>query len=151
VRALAFAAVWAVSGVVWLAAVQAPETAFKDFEASMVEIGDAFDVAEQMTPSPAFLLNSVRGDLLARVEAASRRMEHVRMFFAGRKKRDGVELADQAAAALAGFREELTRATPDQTSAVEALDVVARACTACHEVYREGNETVGFRFKASAL
>ena len=39
-------------------------------KALMLEIGDAFDIIEEMTPSPVFLLNSARGDALARVDTA---------------------------------------------------------------------------------
>lgn len=150
-RVPAFVVVMLVAGAVWLAAAQTSEVHLKDFESSMVAIGEAFDVVEEMTPSPVFLLNSVRGDAIARVDAARQRMESVRKFFADRSKRDGVELADGAMTAMDVFRRELTRATPDQASAIEALENVTRACTACHNVYRAGDKTTGFRFKPGVL
>ena len=138
-------------GAGWKASAQAPAASLKDFESSMLDIGDAFEIIEEMTPSPAFLLNSARGDALARVELARRRMDTVRTFFADRGKRDGVDLADGAIVAMEVFRTELTRPSPDQAAALETLEEIARACAACHTVYREGDKNSGYRFKSGAL
>jgi len=148
VPTLAVTAVFA--GTIWLSAGQTPAH-LKEFEASMTEIGDAFEIIEEMTPSPVYLLNSARGDAIARVDVARPRMDAVRKFFADRKKRDGVEFSDAAIAAIDAFRIELTRTTPDQAAAIEALEEMTRACAACHAVYREGDTINGYRFKAGAL
>jgi hypothetical protein len=150
-RAVVFVVGCALVSGAWHTAAQTPTVSLKDFQSSMIEIGEAFEVIEEMMPSPAYLLNSARGDAIARVDVARTRMEAVRKFFADRNKANGVELSDGTIAAMDVLRRELTRATPDQAAAIEALEDVSRACTACHDAYREGDKDRGYRFKVGAL
>ena len=124
------------------------QTSEAELRKAMRAVADAFAVIEPAIPAPIYLLNSVRGDALARVASSREQLQTVRSFFAGRKREDGVAFADDTIAALDDFRGELARAEPDQAAAIDALAGVMGTCAACHAVYREGDEQTGYRLKA---
>lgn len=122
-----------------------------DFRKAMVAIDAAFGVVEPMVPSQAYLLNSARGDAIGQVAIMRKQMLAVAGFFTVKKEADAVVLARDTIAALEDFDKLLKKAEPDQAMAVEAVADINRTCSACHRVYREGDEQTGFRFKPGAL
>jgi cytochrome c553 len=52
---------------------------------------------------------------------------------------------------VAALRSELARAEPDQAAAQEEAQYVRTSCAACHDRFREGDATAGFRFKPGVI
>ncbi len=129
---------------------QAPPPTTAEFQESMVAIGEALELVEALVDSPAYLLNSARGDVITRERIMRRQMGTVRMFFEARGVRDGVRYADDLLGALASLEYEVTVAEPDQAAAIEALGDVRDACDVCHRAYREGDRQTGYRFTPGA-
>lgn len=117
----------------------------------MRAIDAEFSILDAAIPSPAYLLNSVRGDGLTRVAGMTSRMRNVRTFFVERTRDEATRFADRMIAAIEDLRAELARAEPDQAAAIDALDGVKTACAACHAAYREGSKETGFRFKRGTV
>jgi hypothetical protein len=117
----------------------------------MRRVADAFETIDAAVRSNVFLLNSVRGDCLTRLEIAHDNLLAIQKFFSGINKEDATEFATATLDALQVLRDQLAAATPDQAAAIEATDAVADACRACHEVYREGSAETGYRFKQGVL
>jgi hypothetical protein len=122
-----------------------------DFKKVMVALGAALDILDETISSPAYLLNSARGDGLMRVAEMSSRLPTVRSFFVAHKRDDAVYLIEQTTDAIEALRTELARAEPRQAAAIDALDDLRTACAACHALYREGTKETGFRFKRGVL
>lgn len=121
------------------------------FARAMVRADDAWAIVSEAIEGPSFLLNSVRGDGLARLDVVSDSLRGARGFFEVRSRPDAVALADDALRAVAELRVELARAEPDQAAALEAVEPVRVACAACHRRYRDGDAQQGFRFKPGVV
>ena len=117
------------------------------FAQAMVRVDEAWDIVSRAIEGPSYLLNSVRGDGLTRLDDIGHTLTGVRGFFLGRSLPEGVTRADRARDAVAELRRELARAEPDQAAAIELMESVRAACTACHGLYREGDAGRGFRFR----
>jgi hypothetical protein len=129
---------------------QIPPPTAAEFQKSMVAIGEALGLVESLVDSPAYLLNSARGDVITRVAIMRRQMGTVRMFFDARGVRDGVGFANDLLGALGSLEYEVTVAEPDQAAALEALGGVRDACDVCHRAYREGDRQTGYRLTPGA-
>ena len=116
------------------------------FAEAMVRVDEDWEIVSTAIEGPTYLLNSVRGDGLTRLDTIGRALTGVRGFFLGRALPDGTRRADRARDAIAELRVELARAEPDQAAAVELVESVRAACAACHRLYREGDADRGFRF-----
>ncbi|MDO8795867.1 MAG: hypothetical protein Q7J25_14740 [Vicinamibacterales bacterium] len=121
------------------------------FAEAMVRVGEDWEIVSTAIEGPTYLLNSVRGDGLTRLDAMGRTLAGVRGFFLGRALPDGVRQADRARDAVAELRVELARAEPDQAAALELVESVRAACATCHRLYREGDADRGFRFKPGVV
>ncbi len=73
-------------------------------------------------------------------------------FWAGVKKDDAVAIVKDGLARLEALDKMLGAATPDQMAAqAAAKEFGGNTCGACHKLYREGDATTGFKFKAGVL
>lgn len=116
------------------------------FAQAMVRVDEAWEIVSRAIEGPSYLLNSVRGDGLTRLDDIGNNLTGVRAFFMGRSLPEGVRRADGARDAITELRRELARAEPDQAAAIELVESVRAACAACHSLYREGDPDRGFRF-----
>lgn len=132
------------------ASMQVPPPTAEEFQQSMVAIGEALGIVESLVDSPAYLLNSARGDVITRVAIMRLEIGTARMFFDARGVRDGVGFTDDLLGALGSLEYEVTVAEPDQAAALEALGGIRDTCDACHHAYREGDRQAGYRFTPGA-
>lgn len=116
------------------------------FRRAMMAVGEAFTLVETLVDSPAFLLNSARGEALTRVGEIRRHLTPVEAEFARRGWRDGVRRGRDLHEALDAMEHELRVAEPDQAAALEVLGTLRDGCATCHKVYRAGDAVTGFRF-----
>lgn len=123
----------------------------ESFRAVMRESGVDLTIVQEAAAAPTYLLNSVRGDSLGRIEAMQRSFESVRTFLGSRGRHDAAMQVDELLDVLAAMRMTLARAEPDQTEAGEIVAAVVGACQACHARYREGDERSGYRARAGVL
>jgi hypothetical protein len=155
VRSLVASAAAAVAGCALTLTVQAqPAPAVRDvpsFAAAMVRIDGDWAIVDEAIEGPTYLLNSVRGDGLTRLDRITANLTAVRTFFNDRSRADAVIAGDDALRAVAALRAELARAEPDQAAAQEEAQLVGDACAACHTRYREGDAAGGFRFKPGII
>ncbi len=151
IGALAAGAAWVAVGVMAQEPVVPVVGDRAAFAEAMVRVDEDWEIVSTAIEGPTYLLNSVRGDGLTRLDAIGRTLTGVRGFFLGRALPDGVKQADRARDAIAELRVELARAEPDQAAAVELVESVRVACAACHSLYREGDADRGFRFKPGVM
>ncbi len=115
----------------------------------MQTAGDAWATVESLVDSPAYLLNSARGDVLSQVATIRRQTATVRVLFETRALPEALPLVAAWEDALVEFEAEVSRATPDQAAAQEGLAGVRDACVACHRQYRTGDQARGYRIRLS--
>ncbi|HEV3057334.1 MAG TPA: hypothetical protein VGY48_03760 [Vicinamibacterales bacterium] len=142
-----FVALMAVLGFVQASAVEPKVATVDEFRTAMKDAGEAFAVITMMTPTPAYLLNSVRGDELTQVAIVRSQMAASRTFLSAKRSADGVRLSDEMLDALDDLDAILRKSEPDQAAAIDAVEEVDKACAACHRSMREGNERTGYRFR----
>jgi hypothetical protein len=154
VRSVLAAAAWAACAVMVLTAQARPVPDIRDaagFSAAMVRIDDDWTIVDEAIDGPTYLLNSVRGDGLTRLDRIATELTAARAFLAAHSRTDAARLAQEALQAVAALRAELTRAEPDQAAAQEEAQYVRTSCAACHDRFREGDATAGFRFKPGVI
>lgn len=153
-RSLAAAAVCTACAVLVLRAQPRPAPVVRDpagFASAMVRIDDDWAIVDAAIDGPTYLLNSVRGDGLTRLDRIAAELTAARVFLAERSRTDAATFAQEALLALAMLRAELARAEPDQAAAQEEAQLVRAACAACHDRFREGDGARGYRFKAGVI
>ena len=121
------------------------------FEAAMLRTGDAWEIVSRAVEGPSYLLNSVRGDGLTRLDLVRENLAGIRAFLLGRERHEAARLVDEALAAVADLRLEFAMAVPDQAAASGLSAEVTSACVACHARYRDGNAVQGFRPRPGLL
>lgn len=121
------------------------------FAAAMVRIDDDWAIVDAAIEGPTYLLNSVRGDGLTRLDRIAVELTAARAFLTDRSRTNAAALAQEALQALAMLRAELTRAEPDQAAAQEEAHLVRETCAACHDRFREGHAAGGFRFRPGVI
>ncbi len=154
VRSLLATAAWAACAVAVLTAQARPVLVIRDpseFDTAMVRIDDDWAIVDAAIAGPTYLLNSVRGDGLTRLDRIVVELTAARAFLADRSRTDAAARAQEALEALAMLRAELTRAEPDQAAAQEEAHLVRETCAACHDRFREGNAAGGFRFRPGVI
>ena len=90
----------------------------------------------------------------ARTQLATLRTNYMGLqaFWAGHKKDDAVAIVKDGLTRLDGLDKLLGAATVDQMAAqAAAKEFGGNTCGACHKLYREGDATSGFKFKAGVL
>jgi len=122
-----------------------------DVAAAMIRIDDDWVILGEAAQGPTYLLNSVRGDGITRLDRITAELRGVRAFLQTRSRTDASSFADRALRAVKGLRVELVRAEPDQAAALEEVEYVTRMCAACHERFRDGDPAAGYRFKAGVI
>ncbi len=123
----------------------------RGFADAMAGTGDDWGIISRAVEGPSYLLNSVRGDGLTRVEQMRTNLSAARRFLSDRGQAEAVQGIDRTLAALGGLRVVLALAEPDQSAAGEGVDAVSDACAACHARFREGSEQTGFRARPGLL
>ncbi len=153
-RHVAIACAWL--GLAIPAAAQAPEVRppvqdARSFERAMQDAGADWAIVANAVASPSYLMNSVRGDALGRVEVMRASFAEAGTWLARRGQDDAADRMRRLLARLGAMRATLAQATPDQAEAQEIADAVSEACRACHETYREGDAAAGYRPRAGLL
>lgn len=121
------------------------------FAGAMARLGEDWMIVDEAIAGPTYLLNSVRGDGLTRLDRMTDLLSGARTFLKERSRTDAATLVETALQAVAALRVELTRAEPDQAAAQEEAAYVREACAACHGRFREGDAATGYRFRPGVL
>lgn len=153
-RGFLTAAVCAAGTTMVPAAQERPVPVVRDartFAAAMVRINDDWTIVDAAIAGPTYLLNSVRGDGLTRLDRTTAHLTGAQAFLAERSRTDAAAFAGRALTAIAHLRAELARAEPDQAAAQEEAVLVSAACAACHDRFRDGDAVSGFRFKPGVI
>ena len=90
----------------------------------------------------------------ARTNVATLRTNYMGLqaFWAAKKKDDAVAIVKDGLTRLDAIDKLLGAATVDQMAAqAAAKEFGGNTCGACHKLYREGDATTGFKFKAGVL
>lgn len=120
------------------------------FREAMRTAGEAWASVASLVDSPAYLLNSARGDVLGQVGVIRRQTSTVRALFEARSVREALPLVTAWEEALVDLEAEVGRATPDQAAALEALAAVRDTCVQCHRQFRTGDRDHGYRLRVPA-
>lgn len=141
-------------GLVTAVAQERPPVTVRDapaFAEVMGGIGEDWAILDEAIAGPTYLLNSVRGDGITRLDRIAAGLDGARRFLVTHSRTGAAGEAAAALRAVAALREELIRAEPDQAAAQEETGHVRAACASCHQRYREGDATTGYRFKPGVL
>ena len=122
-----------------------------DFQKAMIKIGNSFAIINFAVSSSAYLLNSVRGNALSELEIARQNMIGIQDFFMSRAKADAMIFSKNTLTTMDALKKELSEANPSEAAAFEINQMVRDTCSACHNVYRDGDQQTGFQFKVGAL
>jgi hypothetical protein len=91
----------------------------------------------------------VAADAVAPAKAAAAAFADIEAFWVAQKKDDAVKLAAQAKTA---FTDAAAAAAKGDTAAAQmAAGNALGTCKQCHGLYREGDATTGYKFKAGAV
>ena len=138
----AWAAVCA-AGIATLGAAQkvvGPE----EFDRAMKTIGASIDAVDEAVAASSFVPAKTPLALARQVLASTRPVWETG------GEPDAVRMTREAVAALDALDKVLSANTVDAAAVAASVQDVKRACDACHEIHREGDEETGYRMKTAA-
>jgi hypothetical protein len=136
-------ALWLIAFVIGTGAAAAAQAvvSVEEFSRAMKTIGTAIDAVNQSIGSKSYAEAKTPLALSRQVLASTR------PWWAAHQNADGVTLNRQAVARLDALDKVLSAKTVDPSAVAAAVDDAARACSACHVKYREGDPQAGYRIK----
>ena len=134
-----WAAAFAMGTVVFVAAqkVVGPD----EFDRAMKTIGAAIDLVDEEVASGSHEAAKTPLALARQVVASTRPV------WESSQRPDAVRMTRETVVALDALDKVLSGITVDAGAVDVSLQSVKRACDACHETYREGDEETGYRMK----